>query len=95
MLKSLSLEFLTFSVAFLNAWPNRFGIQTNEDLASSLSTEGYQPKKYTYITVRKLKNGFYEIVDGSKRVSCMIELDGNYHATGKRAFNRIDVLVVG
>lgn len=94
MLKTLSLDSIVFPAAFLHAWPNRFGIETNEALAASLSTEGYKPKKYTHITVRKWKNGFYEIVDGSKRVSCMIELDGNYHATGKRAFKRVDVLVI-
>jgi len=95
MLKNVSIESLMFSDEFLADESKPFGIHANPDLASSLAAYGYIPSKYTYITVRRHKNGFYKVVDGNKRLSCMNDLDGLAYMGGSPlSFAKIDVMVV-
>lgn len=92
MLKNISIESLVFSPEFLNDENSPFGIDANLDLAANLAANGYIPSKYTHITVKYLKNGFYQVVDGNKRLSCMNELDDDNG--NPLSFARIDVIVV-
>lgn len=92
MLKNLSIDSLMFSDDFLLDESKPFGIHANPDLASSLAAYGYIPSKYTYITVRRHKNGFYKVVDGNKRLSCMTDLDDLNGSP--LSLSKIDVMVV-
>lgn len=95
MLRNVSIESLVFSDEFVNSESSSFGISANPELASHLAAYGYNPSKHTHITVKRHKNGFYKVVDGNKRLSCMNELDGiNYINGNPLAFARIDVIVV-
>lgn len=95
MLRNVSIESLMFSDDFLADETKPFGVHANPDLASSLAAYGYVPSKYTYITVRRHKNGFYKVVDGNKRLSCMNDLNGFDDLNGSPlSFAKIDVMIV-
>ena len=48
-----------------------------DKLTKDIKIEGYQPKKYGYVIVKRNKNNLYNIIEGYHRVKVLRKLYGN------------------